>query len=206
MSLHLQSKLLRVLQEKEVNKIGAKSNIEIDVRIIAATNKDLESMVKEGTFREDLYYRLNVIPIKLPSLSQRKGDIPLLIDYMIREYSVKLEKNVEGIDEVALDRMQKYGWPGNVRELQNSIEYSVNMAQGSEITVDVLPKSILEYEEKFEEDETSAIETLEDLEKREIQKALKRYGVYKKDKELAAKALGISRATLYRKIEKYGIK
>ena len=206
MSLHLQSKLLRVLQEKEVNKIGAKSNIEIDVRIIAATNKDLESMVKEGTFREDLYYRLNVIPIKLPSLSQRKGDIPLLIDYMIHDYSVKLEKNVEGIDEVALDRMLKYGWPGNVRELQNSIEYSVNMAQGSEITVDVLPKSILEYEEKFEEDETSAIETLEDLEKREIQKALKRYSVYKKDKELAAKALGISRATLYRKIEKYGIK
>ena len=206
MSLHLQSKLLRVLQEKEVNKIGAKSNIEIDVRIIAATNKDLESMVKEGTFREDLYYRLNVIPIKLPSLSQRKGDIPLLIDYMIHDYSVKLEKNVEGIDEVALDRMLKYGWPGNVRELQNSIEYSVNMAQGSEITVDVLPKSILEYEEKFEEEETSAIETLEELEKREIQKALKRYSVYKKDKELAAKALGISRATLYRKIEKYNIK
>ncbi len=85
---------------------------------------------------------------------------------MIREYSVKLEKNVEGIDEVALDRMQKYRWPGKVRELQNSIEYSVNMAQGSEITVDVLPKSILEYEEKFEEDDTSAIETLEDLEKR----------------------------------------
>ncbi len=100
-----------------MNKIGAKSNIEIDVRIIAATNKDLESMVKEGTFREDLYYRLNVIPIKLPSLSQRKGDIPLLIDYMIHDYSVKLEKNVEGIDEVALDRMLKYGWPGNVREL-----------------------------------------------------------------------------------------
>ena len=206
MSLHLQSKLLRVLQEKEVNKIGAKSNIEIDVRIIAATNKDLESMVKEGTFREDLYYRLNVIPIKLPSLSQRKGDIPLLIDYMIKEYSIKLEKSVEGIDEIALDRMQRYGWPGNVRELQNSIEYSVNMAQGNKITVDVLPKSILEYEEKFEEDETSAIETLEELEKREIQKALKRYGVYKKDKELAAKALGISRATLYRKIEKYNIK
>lgn len=206
MSLHLQSKLLRVLQEKEVNKIGAKSNIEIDVRIIAATNKDLESMVKEGTFREDLYYRLNVIPIKLPSLSQRKGDIPLLIDYMIKEYSIKLEKSVEGIDEIALDRMQRYGWPGNVRELQNSIEYSVNMAQGNKITVDVLPKSILEYEEKFEEDETSAIETLEELEKREIQKALKRYSVYKKDKELAAKALGISRATLYRKIEKYGIK
>ena len=125
---------------------------------------------------------------------------------MIKEYSIKLEKSVEGIDEIALDRMQRYGWPGNVRELQNSIEYSVNMTQGSEITVDVLPKSILEYEEKFEEDETSAIETLEDLEKREIQKALKRYGVYKKDKELAAKALGISRATLYRKIEKYNIK
>ena len=129
-----------------------------------------------------------------------------MIDYMIHDYSVKLEKNVEGIDEVALDRMLKYGWPGNVRELQNSIEYSVNMAQGSEITVDVLPKSILEYEEKFEEDETSAIETLEELEKREIQKALKRYSVYKKDKELAAKSLGISRATLYRKIEKYNIK
>ena len=206
MSLHLQSKLLRVLQEKEVNKIGSKYNTQIDVRIIAATNKDLEKMVKEGKFREDLYYRLNVIPIKLPSLSQRKEDIPLLIDYMIHEYSVKLEKNVDGIDDLALDIMKKYKWPGNVRELQNSIEYSVNMAQGNLITVDVLPKSILEYEQEVEETGTSVIETLEELEKREIKKALKRYSVYKKDKDLAAKALGISRATLYRKIEKYNIK
>ncbi|WP_300282882.1 sigma-54 interaction domain-containing protein [Peptacetobacter sp.] len=206
MSLHLQSKLLRVLQEKEVNKIGAKSNVEVDVRIIAATNKDLEEMVKEGTFREDLYYRLNVIPIKLPNLSQRKGDISLLIDYMIQEYSMKLEKNVEGIDDFALEIMKKYKWPGNVRELQNSIEYSINMAQDKIITVDVLPKSILEFKEEKEEESISGIETLEELEKREIRKALKTYSIYKKDKDLAAKALGISRATLYRKIEKYKIK
>lgn len=114
MSLHLQAKLLRVLQERELDKIGGKSNIFIDVRIIAATNKNLETMVKNGSFREDLYYRLNVIPIKLPSLRERRGDIPLLINYMIDEYSHKLEKEILGIDENAKQLLINYSWPGNI--------------------------------------------------------------------------------------------
>ena len=205
MSLHLQAKLLRVLQEKELNKIGAKSNKFIDVRIIAATNKDLEKMVLKGTFREDLYYRLNVIPISLPNLRQRKDDIPDLIDFMIKEYSRKLEKHVTDIDKNALDVMLEYKWPGNIRELQNIIEYGVNMSIGETITLDVIPNKLknIELEEVLVQNDK--IRTLEELEKAEIIKALHKYKDYKKDKELVAKALGISRATLYRKLEKYKI-
>ena len=203
MSLHLQAKLLRVLQERELDKIGGKTNIFIDVRIIAATNKNLSNMVKNGSFREDLYYRLNVIPIKLPSLRERREDIPLLINYMIEEYSGKLGKQILGIDENAKQLLMNYSWPGNIRELQNVIEYSINMSQSKILTLDSMPKSLttVNYSEKTEEDEE--IRTLEELEIREIKKALDMYKNYKKDKELVAKALGISRATLYRKLEKY---
>ncbi|WP_092922494.1 sigma-54 interaction domain-containing protein [Romboutsia hominis] len=205
MSLHLQAKLLRVLQEKELNKIGAKSNKFIDVRIIAATNKDLEKMVLKGTFREDLYYRLNVIPISLPNLRQRKDDIPDLIDFMIKEYSRKLEKHVTGIDKNVLDVMLEYKWPGNIRELQNIIEYGVNMSIGEIITLDVIPNKLKNVELEEVLVQNDKIITLEELEKAEIIKALHKYKDYKKDKELVAKALGISRATLYRKLEKYKI-
>ena len=203
MSLHLQAKLLRVLQERELDKIGGKSNIFIDVRIIAATNKNLETMVKNGSFREDLYYRLNVIPIKLPSLRERRGDIPLLINYMIDEYSHKLEKEILGIDENAKQLLINYSWPGNIRELQNVIEYSINMSQSKVLTLDSMPKSIMNIDYDKKEEGTEEIRTLEELEIREIKKDLIKYKDYKKDKELAAKSLGISRATLYRKLEKY---
>lgn len=204
MSLHLQAKLLRVLQERELDKIGGKSNIFIDVRIIAATNKDLSKMVKSGAFREDLYYRLNVIPIKLPSLRERKEDIPLMIDYMIKEYSDKLGKKVLGIEENAKQLLINYNWPGNVRELQNVIEYSINMSTTEMLTIDSMPKTLTMISETKESNyEKNGIITLEELEIREIKKALDLYKDYKKDKELAAKALGISRATLYRKLEKY---
>ncbi|SCI19619.1 Transcriptional regulatory protein ZraR [uncultured Clostridium sp.] len=205
MSLHLQAKLLRVLQEKELDKIGGKSNVSIDVRIIAATNKDLEKMVSKGSFREDLYYRLNVIPIHLPSLRERKEDIPLLINYTIKEYAKKLGKDVESIDNNALQVMIDYKWPGNIRELQNIIEYSINMSTSSIITLDVIPQKIKARRiDKFIKENTT-INTLEMLEKNEIIKALNKYKDYKKDKELVAKSLGISRATLYRKLEKYNI-
>ena len=207
MSLHLQAKLLRVLQEKEVDKIGAKHNVSIDVRIIAATNKDLEHMVKKGTFREDLYYRLNVIPVVLPTLRQRKNDIHLLIDYMINEYSSKLNKSVEDVDIQALEYLCNYSWPGNIRELQNVIEYSVNRCEGSTITLDNLPGRVkrINKDEELIKSSDEHISNLDDLEKCEIIKALDKYKGYKKDKDLAAKALGISRATLYRKIDKYKI-
>ncbi|WP_437343275.1 sigma 54-interacting transcriptional regulator [Paraclostridium dentum] len=207
MSLHLQAKLLRVLQEKEVDKIGAKHNVSIDVRIIAATNKDLEHMVRKGTFREDLYYRLNVIPVVLPTLRQRKNDIHLLIEYMMKEYSNKLDKNVQDIDLQALEYLCEYSWPGNIRELQNVIEYSVNRCEGKIITLDNLPNRIKRANSNEDQiiESNENIKTLDELEKKEIIKALERYKDYKKDKDLAAKALGISRATLYRKIERYKI-
>lgn len=205
MSLHLQGKLLRVLQERELDKIGGKSNIFIDVRVIAATNKNLEDLVKNGQFREDLYYRLKVIPITLPTLRERKSDIPLLIDYMIKEYAHKLNKDVIGVEEDASKTLVDYSWPGNVRELQNIIEYSINMSTSSILTFDIIPNNIksIYYDEKSHKEEE--IRTLEDLEKEEISKAINKYKHYKKDKELVAKALGISRATLYRKLEKYNL-
>lgn len=205
MSLHLQGKLLRVLQERELDKIGGKSNIFIDVRVIAATNKNLEELVRNGQFREDLYYRLKVIPITLPTLRERKSDIPLLIDYMIKEYARKLNKDVIDIEEDASKTLVDYTWPGNVRELQNIIEYSINMSNSTLLTLDIIPNNIKStyYDEKSHKEEE--IRTLEDLEKEEIRKAFNKYKHYKKDKELVAKALGISRATLYRKLEKYNL-
>ena len=205
MSLHLQGKLLRVLQERELDKIGGKSNILIDVRVIAATNKNLVELVAKGQFREDLYYRLNVIPITLPALRQRKDDIPLLIDYMIKEYAHKLNKDVIGIEDDAKKTLIDYSWPGNVRELQNVIEYSINMSNSSLLNLDIIPNNIKSkyYDEKSNKCEE--IRTLEDLEKEEISKALNKFKHYKKDKELVAKSLGISRATLYRKLEKYNL-
>lgn len=204
MSLHLQGKLLRVLQERELDKIGGGSNILIDVRVIAATNKSLEELVKNGQFREDLYYRLKVIPLMLPPLRNRKDDIPLLIDYMIKEYSQKLNKDVIGMEDDVRTALVDYSWPGNVRELQNIIEYSINMSISNLLTLDIIPNNIKYkyYDNKSHKEEIS---TLADLEKEEIIKALNKFKNYKKDKDLVAKALGISRATLYRKLEKYNL-
>ena len=204
MSLHLQGKLLRVLQERELDKIGSGSNILIDVRVIAATNKSLEELVKNGQFREDLYYRLKVIPLMLPPLRNRKDDIPLLIDYMIKEYSQKLNKDVIGMEDDVRTALVDYSWPGNVRELQNIIEYSINMSISNLLTLDIIPNNIKYkyYDDKCHKEEIS---TLADLEKEEIIKALNKFKNYKKDKDLVAKALGISRATLYRKLEKYNL-
>ena len=204
MSLHLQGKLLRVLQERELDKIGSGSNILIDVRVIAATNKNLEELVKNGQFREDLYYRLKVIPLMLPPLRNRKDDIPLLIDYMIKEYSQKLNKDVIGMEDDVRTALVDYSWPGNVRELQNIIEYSINMSISNLLTLDIIPNNIKYkyYDNKSHKEEIS---TLADLEKEEIIKALNKFKNYKKDKDLVAKALGISRATLYRKLEKYNL-
>ena len=212
MSLHLQAKLLRVLQEKELNKIGSKDNINIDVRIIAATNKNLEEMILDGSFREDLYYRLNVIPLNLPSLKDRKEDINLLIEFMIKDYSKKLNKNISYIQPKALNDMINYSWPGNIRQLQNVIEYSINKSEGEIIRTVSLPntqKIVINQCNKdmvYSLNQDNEIKKLEDLEKEEIIKAIEKYKMYKKDKDLVAKALGISRATLYRKIEKYDIK
>lgn len=206
MSIHLQGKLLRVLQEREVEKIGGKINIQVDVRIIAATNKDLEKMVEKGEFREDLYYRLNVIPIYIPPLRERREDIVLLVDNIIEDYAKKLNKCINGIEEDAINKILHYPWPGNVRQLQNVIEYSINMSNSSTIKYENLPQKVTKKNKEFKYDLKDDITPLKEIEKQEIIKALHKFKDYKKDKERACEALGISRATLYRKMKEYEIK
>jgi len=220
MSLHLQAKLLRVLQEKEIHKVGGGKNIKIDVRIISATNKNLAEMVAEGIFREDLYYRLNVIPISIPSLEERKEDIPLLVEKMINTYSLNLGKDVKYASEDVVNALKEYSWPGNIRELQNVIEYSINMTNGSVIDdVDLVYKRLMRGKNMIDSSSNiklpskalaasrqEVIRNIESLEEEEIRRALNLFKDYKRDKDLAANALGLSRATLYRKIEKYKIK
>ncbi|WP_066070867.1 sigma-54 interaction domain-containing protein [Alkalithermobacter thermoalcaliphilus] len=205
MSIHLQGKLLRVLQEREIDKVGGSKAIQIDVRIIAATNKDLEKMVKNGEFREDLYYRLNVLPIKIPPLRERKEDIYSLVEHIITKYSKKLNKHVSSIDSQAMNKILEYPWYGNVRELENVIEYGINMCNTDTIKLTDLPEK-LKCEYKYNEDNyEDTITPLSELEKKEIIKALNKFKKFKKDKEKAAHALGISRATLYRKLKEYKI-
>jgi len=131
-----QSALLRVLQEREFERVGGERSIHVDVRVIAATNRDLEAAVAEGKFREDLFYRLHVFPIEAPALRQRKDDIPLLVEYFVRRYANQAGRNMRAIDKTALDLLQRYDWPGNVRELQNIIERSVILSSGDVFSVD----------------------------------------------------------------------
>lgn len=205
MPLHLQTKLLRVLQENLIERIGAKRFIPIDVRIIAATNKNLDDMVREGAFRDDLYYRLNVIPIYIPPLRERKADIHVLADRFLDKFNCKLNKNILKIDEEVINIFMEYCWPGNVRELENTIEYSVNMASSDSITKNDLPKRIRIPEYKIGSKNEERIIPIKELEKKEIIKAIEKFGRSKKDIEKAAKSLGISRATIYRKIREYNL-
>ena len=141
--LHLQAKLLRVLQENSIQRLGSIMPIPIDVRVIAATNQNLESMMDENTFRADLFYRLNVIPIHLPSLKERLADIDILIDHFIDKYNGRLMKNINNISKEAIDIMRLYQWPGNVRELENAIEYAMNIEDTETIQLSNLPNKII---------------------------------------------------------------
>lgn len=203
MPLHLQTKLLRVLQEKCIEKVGGSKSISLDVRVIAATNKELDKMVEESEFREDLYYRLNVIPINIPPLRRRLGDIRILLDYFLVQYNSKLNKNLKGFSEEVYDLLIGYNWPGNVRELENIVEYAVNMEKSYYITIKSLPQRIKEKFNKNEED--IKIPTIQDVEKNLIDDALRVYGNSYEGKIRAAEVLGIGTATLYRKLKKYGI-
>ncbi len=201
MPLHLQVKILRVLQERRVERVGGTRSIPIDVRIIAATHRDLDAMVKTGEFREDLYYRLNVIPIMIPPLRDRLEDVPILVHYYLDYYSTVTDRSVSGITQETIDIMANYPWPGNVRELGNVVEYCVTMVAGGEITAVTLPQRIKMAHNP--EAQNSSL-NLKMLEREAIMKALTvvdREG----HKDDAAKLLGISRATLYRKIKDYKI-
>ncbi|WP_291633389.1 sigma 54-interacting transcriptional regulator [Clostridium sp.] len=207
MPLYLQAKLLRVLQERCITRIGSNKTIDIDVRVVAATNKDLVKAIKENKFREDLYYRLNVIPLEIPPLRERKEDIKLLIEAFIEKYCNLFNKNFLDI-KLAEDTWQifyNYKWPGNVRELENTVEYIINMV-GTDgiITKEILPKSIL-YNKIDIFNDGNEIYTLKYLEKSAIKNALEKYGTTTEEKKVVAMKLGIGIATLYRKIEEYNL-
>jgi sigma-54 dependent transcriptional regulator, acetoin dehydrogenase operon transcriptional activator AcoR len=201
--IHLQTKLLRVLQEKSIEKIGGQKTIPLDVRVIAATNAQLDVMVEEGEFRKDLYYRLSVIPINIPPLRKREGDVKILLDYFLGQYNIKLNKSIKGFSKSAETLLMNYEWQGNVRELENVVEYAVNMETESYITINHVPQRIIKLINKTAE--KSNVTTLEDMEKKLIAEAIEIFGNSFNGKNMAAEALGIGTATLYRKLKKYEI-
>lgn len=197
LSLTAQSKLLAVLQNREVNRLGANYKISIDIRLICATNKPLKEMVAEGTFREDLLYRINTIQVTLPPLRNRIEDIPLLLDFFKASYESKYEKPVHEIENSTMKKLQRYGWPGNVRELKHAVEKAVIMSESERLT-----------EQDFGLDQAVKLnektETL-DLSENEKQLILKAIEKFKGNYTIAAKELGVSRKTLYNKLKRYGI-
>ena len=202
MPFEMQVNLLRVLEERAITPVGAKKAIPVEVRIIAATNKSLFEEVSKGRFREDLYYRLNVIAIALPPLRTRKEDIPPLARYFVEKISRKVGKTIENIDPGVLETLEKYHWPGNVRELVNALEHAVNFSPGEEILVQHLPAHLRENASKTPQPSSGNIMSLADAEKEAIEKALR---FFSGNITQASKALGIGRNTLYDKIRKYGI-
>ena len=204
--LSLQVKLLRVLQEEEITPLGDVGSKKIDVRVIAATSKDLNKEVEEGRFREDLFYRINVMAIHLPPLRERRGDIPLLIGYFIDLFNKKLEKNIEGLSSEAMPVLMGYSWPGNIRELENLIERAILLAKGRWITPAELPSSIISNHvipsSADPEHSLSIKKASRRLECNLIQKALE---LTSGNRSKAAKILEISRPILISKIKQYGL-
>ncbi len=204
----LQAKLLRVIETKEITPLGSTRPIKVNVRILAATNKDLKRLVQEKKFREDLFYRLNVITIKLPPLRERKSDIPLLVDYFVRKYSLKHGLPPKKFSREALDLLQRYPWPGNVRELEHVVEQALILSQTDVIGPDDLPDELRRGAagmkgEVFERFLSDGLLSLEKLEERYIKFVL---DATQWDKKRAAAILGIDLSTLYRKLTKYNIK
>jgi DNA-binding NtrC family response regulator len=208
LSLTTQAKILRFLEEKEFNRVGGSKTIKVDVRLITATNKDLNQMIKKGGFREDLYYRINVVPIVIPPLRERKEDIPILIDHFINKFGVENNKNVKGINKDALEFLMQYEWPGNVRELENLIERVIALTSNEYIPANELPYSfknipkINGLKESVLDGKVSFLQAEEEFEKEVILDALKRTNYIQSH---AAEILGISRRILKYKMDKLGI-
>jgi len=211
LSTHLQVKLLRVLQEEKIRRVGGNEEIPVDVRVIAATNRNLEELIKTGQFRDDLYYRLNVIPLMIPPLRDRKEDIPVLTKNFIEKLSQKMNKKVPGISEEALKKLESYDWPGNIRELSNVIERAMNLCDGK-----IEAHHLILKQEEFETTvdaagpaegvtcggQKSLKELVAQTEARAIKEALERYGSIRK----AASALGVTHATVINKMRQYNIR
>lgn len=204
MSIHLQAKILRVIQDRRCIRIGSNNVIDLDIRIIAATNKNLKKLVEEKKFREDLYYRLNVIPIEIPPLRDRESDIELLMNKFINKYNKELNIEKKPIDNEVIKRIRNYNWPGNIRELENCVEYMINISKEERIiTEKFLPDAVCNYSKSPEiADFLSEELTLNELEKRYIDMMLEKYGSDLKAKKIISDKLGIGIATLYRKLDR----
>ena len=203
MPLGLQPKLLRVLQERMVRPLGAKAEVPVDVRIVTATNRDLESAIEEKRFREDLYYRINVIHIPLPPLRARGGDVLPLALHFVRRFAEQSHKSVTGFTKEVAEKLTAYAWPGNVRELQNSMERAVALARFEELCVDDLPEKIRDYRSSHvlvAGNDPTELVSLEEVERRYILRVL---DAVAGNKTAAARVLGLERKTLYRKLERY---
>ncbi|MGA1874286.1 MAG: sigma-54 interaction domain-containing protein [bacterium] len=200
LSVALQVKLLRVLQEKEYEPLGATAPVKADVRIIAATNKSLPDLLSGGVFREDLYYRLNVVKISLPPLSSRREDIPLLIDHFIQRFNASKGKDIQGVSELALALLMRYDYPGNVRELENIVEHCFVLCRGGEIQADHLPREVVSTRSR-EVSEPMA-NPLRQAEAATIINTLQKYHG---NRRKTASDLGLHKTTLWRKMKKYGI-
>ena len=200
--LQIQVKLLRVLQDKTITPIGSRTEKQINVRIIAATNKKLEEEIEKKNFREDLFYRLNVFPINIPPLRERKKDIKILIDFFVKKYYISFQKEQKDISENVYKLLMDYSWPGNIRELRNTIEYCMNMIEENETRIEPkhLPPKFLKNKEDLDDKKT-----LKEFEKENIINLIKIYGDNLEAKKIIAKSLGIGIATLYRKLKKYNL-
>jgi two-component system, NtrC family, response regulator AtoC len=196
-----QAKLLRVLQDSELTPVGASRAVKVDLRVIAATNRDLEAMVKRGEFREDLFYRVNVLRVHMPELSERPGDVPVLAEHLLLEIAHESGNPALGITEDALEVLARHRWPGNVRELRNVLERALLSARGRRVDLGDLPTSIRSATPATEEPLPEAL-TLAEVEKAHIEKVL---GLCGWNRSAAAKVLGIDRRTLFSKIQRYGL-
>ncbi|MBN8200918.1 MULTISPECIES: sigma-54 interaction domain-containing protein [Bacillaceae] len=201
MPLNMQVKLLRALQEGEIESVGSTSSVKVDVRIIAATNRPLEKMMEEKRFREDLFYRINVVPFMVPSLRDRMEDLSLLIDSFIKKITKKSGKRISAIEDEVIEKFHQYSWPGNIRELENVIEASIHLTNNESITTESLPDYMKESA-VYPVGKKNLKDILEETEKRILTQSLTKYN---HDRIEAAKALGISKSSMYEKLKKYGI-
>ena len=206
-SAAMQAKLLRVIQEREIQRVGGEETLDVDVRILAATNRNLEEEVQKGRFREDLFYRLNVVTLRIPPLGERRDDIPLLAQHFMEKFARKNRKPVKGISPLAMDMLLKYAWPGNVRELENTIERAVILLPGEHITEKELPPTVTKtYADACASlappTPVAANRPLEEIEKEAIMATLEDSGGNKSE---TARRLGINRKTLHKKLKDYGI-
>jgi len=192
-------KLMRVLEEKEYESLGAAKTVKADVRIIVATNKDLPSLVEAGEFREDLYYRLNVVKIELPPLKERREDIPLLIDHFVNQFNLKMGKSITGVSDAVLSLLMRYEFPGNIRELENIIEHAFVLCKSNFIELEDLPTDLLKMKQNYPKQTALPLESAE---AETIQRTLEKYDG---NRLKTAQELGIDRTTLWRKMKKYGL-